>query len=293
VRVLLFATIALGPVLAASCSRPAGGGGTVGTLRSPIAYGTLDTTHAAVVAVLAPITSTELQQCTGSVVLVSGGNGYVLTAAHCCNTYVPTVIVAANSYAAGEQYLGGGVPQPPSYAVVSGSVYYDTLYSQDMGLDHDFCMLKFSGAPANMATLALPPPSGDGLELGSPVDHIGYGLTQNGANTQRMSGIDTINLELTPLVVAFGQGGPDATPGTCEGDSGGPSLFPALSPASQQVVVAVQSYGNATSCADATFGVASRVSSATGTGGFITSYLAGAPIGTQAGAPPDGGAAAR
>ncbi len=185
--------------------------------------------------------SGELEECTGSIVNVSGGKGYVLTAAHCCSTYTPTVVVMAQSYVSGETYVFGGAPQPPAYAVVPGSVYYDALYSQDGQRDHDFCMLQFSGAPSGTATLALPTTS-DGLSLGSQVEHLGYGQTQDSStNSERRTGIDAIDLQLTPLIVEFSQGGADATPGTCDGDSGGPSLLPATAAQSQQTIVAVQS----------------------------------------------------
>lgn len=260
--------------------------GAAGARRSAIAYGTLDTVHTAVVAVLAPVGPTELEECTGTIVQVQNGNGYVLTAAHCCNAYVPTVVVVSDDYAVGEAYVSGSPsPVPPVYPVVAGSVVYDALYD---GEDHDFCMLQFSGATADTATIGLPTTSGDGLELGSTVEHVGFGQTQTSpTNTQRRTGTDTIDLALTPLVVEFSQGGPQDIPGTCEGDSGGPSLFPASAAQAQQVVVAVQSYGNATTCAAETLGVGSRVISEIGPGAFITSYLTNSPVGVQAG--PDGG----
>jgi hypothetical protein len=61
--------------------------------------------------------------------------------------------------------------------------------------------------------------------------------------------------------------------------------MPAGAAQSQQVITGVQAYGNASSCAQETLGVASRVSSAIGSGQFITSYLAGTPIGVNAGGP--------
>ena len=249
------------------------GDGPIGVSRSAIAYGTLDTTHTAVVAVLAPVTSTELEECTGTIVQVSGGNGYVLTAAHCCNTYVPTVVVVSNDYTDGEQYLSSGTPVPPAYRVVPSSVSYDPMYNGNASQpDHDFCMLQFSGATASTPTIALPTSTNDGLQVGSQIEHVGFGVTQTGANSQRMSGTDAVDA-LTSLTLQFNQGGDADIPGTCEGDSGGPSLLPASASQAQQVVVAVQSYGNSTACSGETIGVSSRVSSAIGPGGFITSYL--------------------
>jgi hypothetical protein len=268
----------------AGCSGPLPGSDPVGRTSERIAFGSADSAHTAVVALLAPAGPGFLQECSGSIVQVKNGNGYVLTAAHCCNQYVPNVVVVSSDFTVGEQYVAGGTPVPPSHAVVSGSVYYDSLYN-GAGTDHDFCMLEFSGATAGTASLALPAASGDGLQLGSPIEHIGYGLTETGtSNTQRRTGTDTIDVALTPSLVEFTQGGANRVPGTCEGDSGGPSLLPAGVPQSQQVVVAVQSFGNSTGCSSTTLSGASRVLSEIGAGRFITSYLADSPIGTHAGA---------
>jgi hypothetical protein len=272
------ATIALCAAVGSGCSTTRDG--PIASLGSPIAYGTADTTHTAVVALLSPVNGTELQECSGSVVGVSGGHGFVLTAAHCCNTYPPTVVVLSSNYTVGEQYINPdgstGATQPPVYPVVAGSVSYDPQYAADSELDHDFCVLQFSGAPSGTATLALPSAS-DGLQLDDAIEHLGYGATADaGANAVRRTGTDTVNLELTSLIMEWGQGGGDATPGTCDGDSGGPALLPAAAAQAQQVVVGVTSYGPNAACAQSTYGVASRVSSAMGSGGFIASYLAAA-----------------
>jgi hypothetical protein len=263
------------------CSSPDTPAEPLATARTPIAYGTADTTHTAVVAVLSLVGSSSLQECSGSLVQVTSTTGYVLTAAHCCNTHVPTIVVASSDYTVGESYLLGGTPSPPVYSVVPGSVFYDAQYT---GADHDFCMLKIAGAAAHMATLALPTSSGDGLALNEPIEHVGFGITDaNATNSGRRTGSDTLDQELTSLVFEFSQGGANHIPGTCDGDSGGPSLVPAGAAQSQQTVVGVQSFGNASSCAQETLGGASRVSSEIGAGRFITSYLAGSPIGVQAG----------
>ena len=228
------ALVALGLVLASGCSSPEGDLQPAATVESPIAFGALDATHTAVVALLSPVGTTQLQQCTGSVVRVSGGQGTVLTAAHCCNTFIPTVVVAASSYVGGKQSLGGGTPQPPSYAVVPGSVYYDALYAQDSGLDHDFCMLAFSGArqacPRSRFRRA-PTASSWGRSSSTSAT----ASPRAAATAQRMSGTDAVDQQLTPLLfLRFSQGGPDSTPGTCDGDSGGPSLLPATAAQAQQ-----------------------------------------------------------
>jgi hypothetical protein len=268
--------------VAVGCSGPDVRDTRLGTTRSPIAFGTLDTSHTAVAAVLAPVGSSAFQECTGSIVAEVSGEGYVLTAAHCCNSFVPTVVVASNDYAAGEAALGGATPVPPVYGVIPGSVYYDAQYDGAGG--HDFCMLRFAGATASIATLALPSSSSDGLQLGSQVEHIGFGITDTtNSNTQRRSAIDKVDLQLTNLLIEFSQGGANRIPGTCEGDSGGPTLLPAGAAQAQQVIVGVQSFGNSSSCTGETLGAASRVTSAIGPGQFITSYLAGTPIGVHAG----------
>jgi hypothetical protein len=249
--------------------------------QSRIAYGAADSVHTAVVAVLSPVGSNSVQECSGSIVKVANGNGYVLTAAHCCNTYAPTVVVVSNDYSVGEQYVFAPPPLPPAYPVVSGSAYYDSLFN---ATDHDFCMLKFSGASAAMGVLAVPSSSADGLQLGVPIEHIGFGVTEDsGSNTQRRTGSDTLDVALTSTLIEFSQGGTGLIPGTCAGDSGGPTLLPAGAPQAQQVVVAVQSFGNNSTCSQETLGGASRVSSEIGPGLFITSYLADMPIGTPAG----------
>jgi hypothetical protein len=275
------AALALGSAILMGCSARATPDDRVGTSRASIAYGTADSRHTAVVSVLAPVGSSSLQECTGSIVAVTNGTGYVLTAAHCCNTYVPTLVVAASDYSVGEAYLGGGTPAPPVYSVVRGSVFYDANYT---GNDHDFCLLQFAGATPSTPTLALPTSANDGLALGAEVEHVGFGMTETSTtNSGRRTGIGTVDLGLTSLILEFSQGGANHIPGTCAGDSGGPALLPAGVAQAQQVVVGVQSYGDASSCAGETLGVASRVSSEIGPGQFITSYLAGAPIGIRAG----------
>jgi hypothetical protein len=278
------ALCAIACAAAAGCTGAGPDRSPVARTESPIAYGSADSSHTAVVSVLAPVGTNSLQECSGSIVQVKNGNGYVLTAAHCCNMYIPTVVVVSNDYTIGEQYVFGAPPLPPVYPVVSGSIYYDAKYT---GPDHDFCMLRFSGAPSGTAVLALPPASGDGLTLGASIEHIGFGQTDTSTtNTGRRTGTDTVDLSLTALVFQFSQGGASHIPGTCDGDSGGPSLLPAGQPQAQQVVVGVQSYGNASTCASETLGGASRVLSEIGPGQFITSYLADAPTGIRVGAPP-------
>jgi hypothetical protein len=274
----------LGSVALAGCSSASGPDRSedpVAQAQSPIAYGTADTAHTAVVGVLANAGGGSYSACSGTVVQVKNGQGYVLTAAHCCNMGSPTIVVMANDYSVGEPYLGGGNPAPPVFKVVAGSVFYDTQYD---GQDHDFCMLKFSGATASTPVIPVALPGQDGLVLGVMVEHVGFGITDNNQNnSSRRTGTEKLDQNLTGLILQWSQGGGSHIPGPCEGDSGGPALIPAGAPQGSQKVVGTTSYGDSASCSGATLGVASRVTSETGATGFITNFLNDAPTGTPGG----------
>jgi hypothetical protein len=223
-RTVFTACVALVALSLLGCTGSSPGDGPLGVSRSPIAYGSLDTTHTAVVAVLAPAGGSELEECTGTIVQVSGTVGYVLTAAHCCNMYVPTVVVISSDYSGSEQYAlaDAGAPKAPAYPVVPGSVQFDPMYSTSNELNHDFCMLKFSGATASTPTIALPTSTNDGLAVGSQVEHVGFGVTQKGANSSRMTGTDTVTVlpPTPPVTLQFAQGGDADIPGGEPGADG-------------------------------------------------------------------------
>jgi MYXO-CTERM domain-containing protein len=283
----------LGSLIAAGCSSagsPDPVEGPVAQATDPIAYGTQDTKHTAVVALLASAGGGSYTECSGSIVKVSGGYAYVLTAAHCCNQGAPSIAVASGDYSAGVNALFGGSISPPVYAVDASSVYYDSQYNQ---LDHDFCMLKFATAN-NLATLALPTSCAtDGVADGVSVEHVGFGMTENDnnlppgqpGNSKRLTGTDTISSH-TGLTISYDQGGNTHIPGPCEGDSGGPALIPAGQAQSAQHIVATTSYGMTQTCGASDTGVSSRVCSEIGPGGFITNFLNDTPSGTQAGSAP-------
>ena len=246
-----------------SCGHDEGGPPPAAERRSAIAFGTADTTHSAVVAVLDTVNGSE---CSGTVVQVKNGVGYVLTAAHCCNQAVPNTVVLGNDYLTGQ-----------SIAVDAGSVWYDAKYDLQT---HDFCMLQFA-APGG--TVAIPVATGnDGVALNVMMEFVGYGVTDNNPNNSlRRTGTAAIDQLVTPLIVEASVGGSSMIPGVCSGDSGGPGLLPASAPQTQQSVVAVASFGNASNCGAAGADFLSRVTSETGDGGFISSYLADAPVGFQ------------
>src|SRR5580704_3537063 len=282
----ILACSVLGSLMLAGCSAGAPGAADdpLGSAENAIAYRTLDTTHTAVVSILAPDGAGAFSECSGTVLQVKNGSAYVLTAAHCCDNTVPTLVVTGNDYSAGEQYIFGGTPEPPSYAVTAGSIYYDSKYVPNTASAYDFCMLKFA-APAGMASIPPAQPGDDGLALGVEVKHVGFGETDtNSNNSQRWNGTAPVNLQLTTTILQSSQGGPTDIMGVCEGDSGGPALVPAGAPQSQQMVVGTTSTGDATSCASNTENTCMRVTSETGPGGFITTYLDDAPVGgTQPG----------
>jgi len=275
------ATVIAVALVVASCSSAGAPVDPTGRTQSAIAYGTADSTHTAVVSVLANAGGSSFDECSGTIVQVKSGDAYVLTAAHCCNATTPTVVVMSSDYSVGESaVVSGTAPTPPAYAVVSGSVWFDAQYN---GTDHDFCMLKFP-APAGAAVIPVAQPGADGLALGVEVEHVGFGVTDTSTgNTGRRHETSPVDVSLTALVAQSSQGGASHVPGVCEGDSGGPGLLPAGAAQSAQTVVMTTSYGSTSSCAANTMSTCSRVTSETGPGGFITSYLSDAPSGTQAG----------
>ncbi len=280
------ACVVLGSLVLVSCSnggRPEAVDGPLGAAESAIAYGSADTTHTAVVSLLIPETG-GYGECTGTVVQVKNGVGYVLTAAHCCgglpqDPNAPTVVVVGSNYSAGVNAVMGGAVNPPAYAVTPGSVYWDDKYNQQQ---YDFCMLKFA-APAGQAVIPVAAPT-DGMSLGVEVEHVGFGVTDSSTgNTVRRTGTAPVNQGLDTWTMTSSQGGNSHIPGVCEGDSGGPGLVPAGAAQSQQFVVATTSYGNSSTCSQNTVNVCMRVTSESGPGGFIANFLADTPSGTQAG----------
>lgn len=286
----------LGSLITAGCVPPNGSDSTedrASEAKAPIVYGTADTTHTAVVALLTNETGGYLSSCTGTVVKMSGTTAYVLTAAHCCNARSPTIAVLHNDYGNYEQWVFGGNPPAPAYKVDQTSVYYDSAYN---GTTHDFCMLKVPGVPASTPSIPVAQPNQDGVQIGTQLEHVGFGQTQQDAqnpnnpnqNTGRRHGINTANVSVTNQAIQYTQGGPNlnsGTPGPCHGDSGGPALVPAGAAQSAQKVVGVTSYGTGSGecIGSGAEGVSVRVTSVTGANGFITNYLNDTPTGSPGG----------
>ena len=277
----------LGSLLATGCTNASGPervDGHVAETQAPIAYGSPDTIHTAVVALIGNTTQGQFA-CSGSIVQVKNGQGYVLTAAHCCADAAPNQVVTGTNYAS---------QSAPAYNVVAGSVYYDPAYNpNNLPAGHDFCMLKFSGASASTPTLKLPTSASDGVATNVDVEHVGYGKTNtNSNNSTRRTGTNKIT-SFNNATISYKQGGPVQTPGPCEGDSGGPALVPTGVGVTQaqQTVVGVTSFGTTETCGGSDTGTSGRVSSVIGLDNnnnprFITAYLNDTPIGTPGGSAP-------
>jgi len=232
---------------------------------SAIINGAIDTTHTAVVAVLGKDFA-----CSGTIVQVRTGFGYVLTAAHCCNVPgdSPVNVVMGNDYGTGQ-----------AFPIVAGSTYFDPSFDNATGA-FDFCMVKFAGANASTPTIALTSDP-DGATVGMSTEIVGYGTTApppGGVNSKRRRSTEPLTA-VTTSILAVSQGGTPADGGACEGDPGGPVLVTAGAAPVGQHVVAVLSETPA-NCEGA-FTTASRVTSELGAGKFLTSYLADMPTGNH------------
>ena len=245
-RHLLLTPLFLGSILVLGCSQEALApvdGERVQDDESPIIGGTLDTTTQAVVAVLGPDFA-----CSGTVLQVKGGIGYVLTAAHCCPPNdLPNKVFVGTDY---------NMPMTGVFHnVVGGSVVKDSCYQDYAGSTDDVCMLKFSNA-AGIAVIPPMDPAHDNLAVGSPATYVGYGLTNNpfmpdpnnpgqlipnpnaGNNSTRYK-IDRTLGKVDSYFIEYANAN---TGGTCEGDSGGPAL--AVDSTNTLVVAGVTSYGD-------------------------------------------------
>ena len=222
----------------------------VATNAAPIINGTPDTTHTAVVAVLGNNFS-----CSGTILQVANGRGYVLTAGHCCPAgNFPNQVVIGNNYQTGTPH-----------AIVAGTVVRDSCYDNCPGSTDDVCMLQFN-APAGTPFIPPMTPATDNLSPGVNLTYVGYGITASppgGFNSTRRTvtkPIDTVD----SYFISYAN---PSVSGTCEGDSGGPAL---------EVVNGVEQVAGVTSYGDQActqLGVSIRTKSVYAD--FIQPYLAG------------------
>ena len=240
--------------------------GPVASSESAIRNGTTDSTHKAVVAVLSDNT-----ECSGTIVKVSGTTAYVLTAGHCCASDVlPSIATTADDYSA--------MTASNTFNIVQSSIKQDPNYNSNAHT-HDFCMFQFtSQSPSSLQVIPVVTGS-DGLQAGSTVTFVGYGVTgyngttpiENSKRRQKSGPLTAPDANF--LYYNEASTGADAVNGgPCEGDSGGPAL---VTIGGSLVVVGVTSAGDPT-CSQ--YGESGRVQSVNGTSGFITAYLNGDPI---------------
>lgn len=173
---------------------------------APIINGVLDTSHDAVVT-LSPV------GCSATIVKTDPilGTGYVLTAAHCLDSLLPTSVRLGDDFSAPEL----------TYPVTGTSVH--PLWGTT-GFENDFAVVRISGVDATTPVIpaAL---DGDGAYAAATVTSVGFGqIYQPGetpvSNSQRYR-LDTQLNSAFPSSLNYASGG---TIGLCFGDSGGPVL---------------------------------------------------------------------
>ena len=104
---------------------------------------------------------------------MNGTSGFALTAAHCVQLDTPQYVVQGNDYNASSAIV---------YPVVSYKAH--PSYNQQV---YDFGMVKFTGASGSTPIIPAMQASEDTLALGSVVNIIGYGITQNNNQNQSSS----------------------------------------------------------------------------------------------------------
>jgi secreted trypsin-like serine protease len=245
-RLLVPSTLAALALSAVSCAPEAGMPREefFGKAESWIVNGQVDTTHDAVVAVFS-----NQSGCTATIIHVDGTNAYALTAAHCFGFGALEVVAIGDNYNSPDDVLG----------IVDYQIH--PQYSpQDSSFD--FALVRATGASASTPVIPALRPSEDAVQVGTQVDHVGYGLISypNGQTTVRHHAIGSI-AQMTLYQIAYEQ----PVSGPCSGDSGGPNL---VTTPSGERVAGVISYGDE-QCNQ--YGVSGRVSNVYE--GFIAPFI--------------------
>jgi MYXO-CTERM domain-containing protein len=255
-RLAFLSLLAIPATLGCSSSSPiAQPSERTGSAGQQIYYGQPDSTHNAVIAILA---KNQDWACSGTIVAKNGSSGFVLTAAHCAQPNDPPAYVVY-----GTDYSD---PNATVFQVTDSKI--DPAYDANSH-EHDFQMLTITGVSAQTPTIPVMTPAQDNLKAGSTVTFVGYGKTENNPNNTKRFYVSGPLADVYALTVDYGQqnGGP------CEGDSGGPSL---TTIGGQEVVSTVTSAGDQT-CMQS--GMSGRASAVWDT--FINPYITGAPVGQQ------------
>ncbi|HQB46521.1 MAG TPA: S1 family peptidase, partial [Polyangiaceae bacterium] len=206
-----------------------------------IYYGSVDTTHQAVVAL-----SVGPGMCSGTIVHVSGNTGYVLTAAHCLVSS-GTKPLPANQV----KILMGNNYMSPTAQYNAASLKIHPLYDGTDGSANDFGMIRFTGASASTPSIPAMTPAQDNLAVNSKTDLVGYGKTETNPSNSIRYHIQKPIVWLNSAWLMYDQKGTSG--GTCSGNSGGPALTTGT-----ERVAGVTSFGTGYSCTED--GVSGRVS---------------------------------
>ncbi len=190
----------LGWVVACSPTPPEGE--RVGAEGDAIINGAVDAGHPAVVAYLH-----DGLKCSATIVAVKGNVGYALTAGHCIGQSL------------GQIYQGQDYSKPVAVYNVTAKAQHFNYSKAPL---FDFGMLKFSGATAQTPVLSPIPANLDDVKVGTQLDAVGFGLTQDqaGDTTIRHHKVMPVKT-VTDLRFIYDQTGG----GICQGDSGGPSTY--------------------------------------------------------------------
>jgi hypothetical protein len=174
-----------------------------------IVGGALDSTNVAVVAVLGSETI-----CSGTIIDRQGGNGYVLTSAHCSD---PQYVLQTADY---DLCFGGGGPCTV-YPVTDTEVHPSWDGSNP---DYDVRMVRFTGATGATPTATVVQNS-DNLVVGQAIEISGFGMRNVRniliENSQRRRAFNTLDTA-TSTTIWLDQTYASGNGGACSGDSGGP-----------------------------------------------------------------------
>ncbi|AKV04615.1 hypothetical protein AKJ09_11278 [Labilithrix luteola] len=224
--------------LASACTSPTDGRDTADSLdsanlghkSSAIINGSADTTHQAVVTILAG-TAQETEICSGTIVKVDPAThiGWVLTAAHCVNV-APQIVIQGDDF---------NTPTALHYDIVDYLANPNYDQKGDADQVDDFAVIRIAGVDANTPVIPMAS-SPDGLGPGKTITAVGFGRTtlinsgSQDTNTIRRSVKLTVK-ESSQMQISYDM----SARGICQGDSGGPDLY---DDGSGEKVVAVHSF---------------------------------------------------